>query len=272
MKDMILFPEDIDLLNQVLSQLVTKANLLLAVLINKDGRLMTNQGSLEIVDTVSMAALVAGNSASTLAIANLMGETEFSTMYHQGKDKHIYIATVDENTFLALVFDDRTNIDRVKVFARQFDRQLKQSLEQVYNKSEDQIDLDDLNMGFDQMPNPGQQMNQGFFDSNQGYFSPPPENQLDQQAYQQYNAQQGFFSDPNQPTPPFPQKCPEPSPMPMQEPLQPAAKGRKTQDDEEVFYIESMKNGPKTGEPNDTNYLYLKNKIRETTVKRKKEE
>ena len=134
MKDMILFPEDIDQLNAVLSQLVLKANLLLAVLINKDGRLLTSQGSLEIVDTVSMAALVAGNSASTLAIANLMGETEFSTMYHQGKEKHIYIAVVDENTFLALVFDDRTNIDKLKCSPRQFDRQLKQTLSKSTTK------------------------------------------------------------------------------------------------------------------------------------------
>jgi len=142
MKDMILFPEDIDLLNDVLSQLSKKANLLLAVLVNKDGRLLTNQGSLSDVDIVSMAALVAGNSASMLAIANLMGEQEFSSMYHQGKEKHIYISTVDENTFLCLVFDDRTNIDRVKVFARQFDRQIKEALQQVYNKSEEDINLD----------------------------------------------------------------------------------------------------------------------------------
>ncbi|MDR0331504.1 MAG: roadblock/LC7 domain-containing protein [Chitinispirillales bacterium] len=146
MKDMILFPEDIDRLDGILLPLTEKANLLLAILINKDGRLLTNQGQLETVDMVSLAALVAGNSASTLAIAHLVGETEFCTMYHQGKDKHIFISSVDENTFLALVFDDRTNIDRVKVFARQYDRQIKEALVQVYNKSEDQIDLDmDMN-------------------------------------------------------------------------------------------------------------------------------
>ena len=142
MKDMILFPEDVDRMNAVLGLLVSKANLLLATLINKDGRLLTSQGSLESVDTTSLAALIAGNSASTLAIAQLVGESEFSTMYHQGKDKHIYIATVDDNTFLSLVFDDRTNIDRVKVFARQFDRQIKEVVGQVYNKTEDQVDLD----------------------------------------------------------------------------------------------------------------------------------
>jgi predicted regulator of Ras-like GTPase activity (Roadblock/LC7/MglB family) len=146
MKDMILFPEDIDRLDNILMPLTKKASLLLAVLINKDGRLLTNQGEFETVDIVSLGALVAGNSASTQAIAHLVGETEFSSMYHQGKDKHIYIASVDDETFLALIFDDRTNIDRVKVFARQFDRQLKDALVQVYNKTEDQVDLDwDMN-------------------------------------------------------------------------------------------------------------------------------
>jgi predicted regulator of Ras-like GTPase activity (Roadblock/LC7/MglB family) len=142
MKDMILFPEDIDQLDALLLPLTQKANLLLAVLINKDGRLLTNQGLLENIDIVSLAALVAGNTASTLAIAHLVGETEFCTMYHQGKNKHIYVASIDDNTFLALVFDDRTNIDRVKVFARQFDRQLKEALQRVYDKSEEQVDLD----------------------------------------------------------------------------------------------------------------------------------
>jgi len=142
MKDMILFPEDIDQLDAILLPLTQKANLLLAVLINKDGRLLTNQGQLENVDIVSLAALVAGNTASTLAIAHLVGETEFCTMYHQGKNKHIYVASIDDNTFLAVVFDDRTNIDRVKVFARQFDRQLKEALQRVYDKSEEQVDLD----------------------------------------------------------------------------------------------------------------------------------
>jgi predicted regulator of Ras-like GTPase activity (Roadblock/LC7/MglB family) len=143
---MILFPEDIDRLDSILIPLTQKANLLLAVLINKDGRLLTSQGPLDAVDIVSLGALVAGNTASTQAIATLVGETEFCAMYHQGKNKHFYITSVDDETFLALIFDDRTNIDRVKVFARQFERQLVDALVYVYNKSEDQVDLDlDMN-------------------------------------------------------------------------------------------------------------------------------
>jgi predicted regulator of Ras-like GTPase activity (Roadblock/LC7/MglB family) len=258
MKDMILFPEDIDHLNTVLSQLVTKANLLLAVLINKDGRLLTNQGSLELVDTVSLAALVAGNSASTLAIANLVGETEFSTMYHQGRDKHIYIAVVDDNTFLALVFDDRTNIDRVKVFARQFDRQLKAALAQVYNKTEDQVDLD---LGMNQFDTID-------YDLTQQPGKPPqsfqnPANYFPGQPEQQSSLNPTPFYPPPPPPPPYPQQVPDMAP--------PQVNGRRTQEDSDIYYLEQNKNAPNQINPTDTNYIYLKNKIKEA-VKRKKEE
>jgi len=258
MKDMILFPEDIDRLNAVLGQLVNKANLLLAVLINKDGRLLTNQGSLEHIDTQSLAALVAGNSASTLAIANLMGETEFSTMYHQGKDKNIYIALVDENTFIALVFDDRTNIDRVKVFARQFDRQLKESLVQVYNKTEDQIDLD-LDMGgasfeVPQTTDP-QQQSEAPYDVYNPPKNPPNQHHPAASAHPAHQHQDKKTK----------QDQAEYIEMGKKNPAVPHA------ENEEIFYIDGQRqpvqeNQPlQPGEqPVDTKYLYLQNKIRET--------
>lgn len=250
MKDMILFPEDIERLNAVLSQLVTKSNLLLAIVINKDGRLLTSQGSLENIDMVSMAALVAGNSASTLAIANLMGEREFTTMYHQGKDKHIYIAAVDENTFLALVFDDRTNIDRVKVFARQFDRQLKHTLFQVYNKTEDMVDLD-LDMGYGSQSYPqAQQMPSQSPD----YVQQPP---------QHYVPDINLNStDTGEQLPPGNMQFDNAMFLPNSQDLQ--------QKDDDVIYIEPQQT-MKAPDPNDTNYLFLKNKIRES-VKRKTDE
>lgn len=241
MKDMILFPEDIDRLNVILDQLTTKANLLLAVLINKDGRLLTFQGSLEKIDTVSMAALVAGNSASTLAIANIMGETEFSAMYHQGKNRHIYIAVVDENTFLCLVFDERTNIDRVKVFARQFDRQLKKALVQVYDKTEDQVDLD-LGFGFGDMSSPSTNT------------QPPKQHHV---QHSENDRQESSIIKPEL----------------HNDAHHPANTSRarneqaKSNHHDDAVHISEIKTG--TGEVHDTNYLYLKKKIRETVNKKK---
>ncbi|KMQ52574.1 dynein regulation protein LC7 [Chitinispirillum alkaliphilum] len=141
MQDMIIFPEDMDLLNITLEPLVHKAELLLAALINKDGRLLTYRGDQISADIVSLAALIAGNSASTLAIAHLLGENEFDAMYHHGKEKHIYVTNIDTHTFMALVFDSRTNIDRVKVFVRQHEKPIKAALTKVYNKTQPNQDL-----------------------------------------------------------------------------------------------------------------------------------
>ncbi|MDO5577429.1 MAG: roadblock/LC7 domain-containing protein [Fibrobacter sp.] len=220
MKDMVLFPEDIDRMNNVLSLLVTKANLLLAVLVNKDGRLLTSQGMSDQVDTISIAALVAGNSASTLAIANLLGETEFSAMYHQGKNKHIYIAIVDDNTFLTLVFDDRTNIDRVKVFVRQFERQLKDCLVQVYSKTED-----DFNLDFDMVQYDGSN-----YQSNTGV----------QESGVHYSSHTDSIVPPNN------------NPQ-MQE------MDNRVPENSDIFYIESDQNGGGIHPPTDTGYIYLNN-------------
>jgi len=244
MKDMILFPEDIDRLNVILEQLTVKANLLLAVLVNKDGRLLTFQGSLDKIDTVSMAALVAGNSASTLAIANIMGETEFSAMYHQGKERHIFIAVVDENTFLCVVFDDRTNIDRVKVFARQFDRQIKKALTFVYDKTEDQVDLD---LGF------------GFGDSSPDSSSSQGQNMFQASEDQSFHHQE-----------PAPKTEPPHHPVQHKHEKHPVESSRaaSSAESDEAVDIHVHGGNKIVGDAHDTNYLYLKKKIRET-VKRK---
>ncbi len=223
MKDMILFPEDIERLDTVLAPLVTKSKLLLAVLINRDGRVLTHKGNLEKVDIVSLAALVAGNTASTLAIANLVGETEFSTMYHQGKDKNIFIDAIDDNTFLSVVFDDQTNIDRVKVFIRQFERQLKEALRLVYDKDEDQIDLD-LDMGnssFQNLPQEAPQSpprpqyyQQPAYPPQPQHYQQPvyPPQQAAANGYANYGYQQPNYyqAQPQQPQAPQPPRPPAP--------------------------------------------------------------
>jgi predicted regulator of Ras-like GTPase activity (Roadblock/LC7/MglB family) len=261
MKDMILFPEDIDRLNSVLSQLVAKANILLAVLINKDGRMLTSQGGLDHVDTVSMAALVAGNTASSIAIAQLMGETEFSTMYHQGKNKHIYLAIVDDNTFLSLIFDDRTNIDRVKVFVRQFERQLTSALEQVYDKTEDQIHLD-LDM-FSMQPSSNNQQQQ----YNAPLYAPPPHGNSGNAAgvnnNQDYFEQNGAIHNSyNQQSPYQPPNSNNFSEM---------QSNNNKNDDDNFFNMEAATDTQSSIDLNDTNQLFLQNKIKET-IKRKKDE
>ncbi len=115
MANFILYKEDIDRLNKVLARLLSSASATFVLLVHKDGNLLANQGYTKSFDTTSLAALAAGSYAATRAIAQMIGESEFTVLFHKGKLDNIHISLVDEDCILVLVFDDRTNPGLVRL-------------------------------------------------------------------------------------------------------------------------------------------------------------
>ena len=44
---------------------------------------------------------------------------EFSVLFHQGKKDHIHMSLVGERSILAVIFDDRTTIGMVRLYAKE---------------------------------------------------------------------------------------------------------------------------------------------------------
>jgi len=65
-------------------------------------------------DTVS--ALVAGSFAATKEMAKLLGEEEFSALYHQGENDNIQLSLVGDRTILTVIFDDSTTLGMVRLY------------------------------------------------------------------------------------------------------------------------------------------------------------
>lgn len=133
MADFVLYKEDIDRINKILSHLITESASAYVLLINKDGNLISQVGFSPNINVTSLAALAAGSFASTKAIATLIGETEFSVMFHQGEKENIHISLVDEDVIMVLIFDDRTNLGLVKMIAGQAKSKLGAALKDVKN-------------------------------------------------------------------------------------------------------------------------------------------
>ena len=93
-----------------------------ALLIDRSGQLLASGGAASSFDTVSIGALAAGAFSSTSAIAELLGETEFSVLFHQGARESIHVSTVDDHTILLAIFDDRTTVGMVRLFAKEASR------------------------------------------------------------------------------------------------------------------------------------------------------
>jgi predicted regulator of Ras-like GTPase activity (Roadblock/LC7/MglB family) len=81
------------------------------------------------MDTIS--ALVAGSFAATKQMAKLLGEEEFSIMFHQGRKDNIQLSLVGERTILAIIFDDKTTLGMVRLYASQVSSKLASLFDEI---------------------------------------------------------------------------------------------------------------------------------------------
>jgi predicted regulator of Ras-like GTPase activity (Roadblock/LC7/MglB family) len=112
-----------------------------ALLVDKDGHLITRQGFTHTLDTTALAALLAGSFASTKEIARLVGEPEFSVLFHQGVRDHIHISLIGERTILVVIFDDRTTIGMIRLYAKEVGATLKGILESGAQGKKSEVEL-----------------------------------------------------------------------------------------------------------------------------------
>jgi predicted regulator of Ras-like GTPase activity (Roadblock/LC7/MglB family) len=121
---LVIYEKEIEEIERALNQLVKNSQAKCALLVDKDGHLITRQGFTHSLDTTALAALLAGSFASTKEIARLVGEPEFSVLFHQGKKDHIHVCLVGERSILAVIFDDRTTIGLVRLYAKETSEKL----------------------------------------------------------------------------------------------------------------------------------------------------
>src|SRR5688572_5490094 len=81
--DMIVFDEEFNQIKQIISRLRLDANAKMVFLVDRNGQQIAAQGDIEAVDGTAVASLAAGNVAATDGLARLLGEKEFSGIFHE---------------------------------------------------------------------------------------------------------------------------------------------------------------------------------------------
>jgi len=103
----------------VLRKLLVDASAKVVFLVDKDGTLLASAGDAAGFDTTSLASLAAGNIAATGGLANLIGEKEFSILFHEGERDNMHLSVVAERLILVVVFDRRSSVGLVRLRVRQ---------------------------------------------------------------------------------------------------------------------------------------------------------
>lgn len=112
-----LLAEDVQCMETALDELLRRSEATAALLIDKGGPLICQRGNLDGLDTTTMAALAAGSFAATEAIAGLVGETTFNSVYQQGDHHSLWVGNIGTSLLLIVIFRAGITVGVVKYFA-----------------------------------------------------------------------------------------------------------------------------------------------------------
>ncbi len=114
--------QDAARIHEILAHFLGDSGAAEVLLIDRAGQLLAMDGDSQALDTVSISALAAAAFSSTAAMAQLLGEPEFSVLFHEGAKRSIHVSTVDEEAILLAIFDERTTVGMVRLFATETSR------------------------------------------------------------------------------------------------------------------------------------------------------
>ncbi|HKD16630.1 MAG TPA: roadblock/LC7 domain-containing protein [Thermoanaerobaculia bacterium] len=134
--DLVLYDDEFRKIKDSLQRLASDANANVVFLVDKNGQQIAAVGDLTTLDTTSLASLTAGNVAATDGLARLIGEREFSILFHEGERDNIHISIVAQRVILVVIFDDRTSLGLVRLRVRRAMAELEKIFEEIARKAE----------------------------------------------------------------------------------------------------------------------------------------
>lgn len=130
------FEEDYWAINTILQELLKNSNSSSVLLLDKTGQLISSLGDPPQFDMHSFASLCAADFEANAQLAVLIGEKDFSTLYHQGSNESMYLARVEQNIILVILFDKRTTLGLVRLRAKKALDNLETVIRRLYGKLE----------------------------------------------------------------------------------------------------------------------------------------
>ena len=134
--DLVLYDEEFRKIKESLQRLASDANANVVFLVDKNGQQIAAVGDLTTLDTTSLASLTAGNVAATDGLARLIGEREFSILFHEGERDNIHISIVAQRVILVVIFDERTSLGLVRLRVRRAMAELEKIFADIATKAE----------------------------------------------------------------------------------------------------------------------------------------
>ncbi|AKU91812.1 roadblock/LC7 domain-containing protein [Vulgatibacter incomptus] len=133
-QQMVMHDDEFHRITGICDSLTREANAKVVFLVDKNGQLIASSGATANIDTTSLASLTAGNIAATGGLAKLLGEKEFSILFHEGERDNLHISLVAQRVILVVIFDARSSLGLVRLRVKKASEQLSQIFADLQRK------------------------------------------------------------------------------------------------------------------------------------------
>jgi predicted regulator of Ras-like GTPase activity (Roadblock/LC7/MglB family) len=126
--------EDYWAITNVLEAQVQSSEAQHVLLIDRTGQLIAQAGAAPTFDTTSFASLCAADFEANYQLAKLIGEDDFSSLFHQGARESMYLSKLARGVVLAVIFDKRTTLGLVRLRVKKAVEELNVIVDGLYDK------------------------------------------------------------------------------------------------------------------------------------------
>jgi predicted regulator of Ras-like GTPase activity (Roadblock/LC7/MglB family) len=131
MSSFVLTPEKVNTVRSLIDKKLISAGVSKVLVIDDAGNILTECGTNSaIVDTTSLAALAAANFGATAQIAKLIGEDDFSLLFHKGKKLSVHFIRIGKELIMMSVFNDDLSLGLIRCRITELITPIKNILEE----------------------------------------------------------------------------------------------------------------------------------------------
>jgi predicted regulator of Ras-like GTPase activity (Roadblock/LC7/MglB family) len=117
-----------------MNALLRESNVRSLLLVDRTGQVVANVGEPPQFDPQAFASLTAADFSANDQLAKMIGEHEFSSLFHQGEKESMYLADVARRVILVALFDNRTTLGMVRLKVKTTVDQLTRLFEEMFNR------------------------------------------------------------------------------------------------------------------------------------------
>jgi predicted regulator of Ras-like GTPase activity (Roadblock/LC7/MglB family) len=137
--NVVITKKDLEKIDLCLKKMVSTSLAHSVLLIARSGQLIANHGDTLDIDVSALSALTAANFGATAEIAKLLGEEEFTLLFHKGRSENVYFSAIGEHVIMVTLFDDKTSLGLVRLRINQVNEELSRILSEIFGKEKAEV-------------------------------------------------------------------------------------------------------------------------------------